>query len=100
MAGLRSIDTPLISEVRGKGLLIGVEVEPRLATARMVCEALMKRGILSKDTHGTVLRFAPPLIINSTQIDDALTVIRLAFLDVERHIGLKTSRISDMALAA
>jgi ornithine--oxo-acid transaminase len=96
MAGLRDIDTPLISEVRGRGLLIG----PRLATARMACEVLLEHGILSKDTHHTVLRFAPPLIITSSQIDEALVAIRRALLQVERSIGLKTTRISDEALAA
>jgi ornithine--oxo-acid transaminase len=100
MAGLRDIDTPLISEVRGRGLLIGVEIEPRLATARMACEVLLEHGILSKDTHHTVLRFAPPLIITSSQIDEALVAIRRALLQVERSIGLKTTRISDEALAA
>jgi ornithine--oxo-acid transaminase len=100
MTGLRDIDTPLISDVRGKGLLIGVEIEPRLASARAACEALLEHGILSKDTHGTVLRFAPPLIITSSQIDEALVTIRRALLDVERSIGLKTTRITDDALAA
>jgi ornithine--oxo-acid transaminase len=100
MAGLRDIDTPLISDVRGKGLLIGVEIEPRLASARAACETLLEHGILSKDTHGTVLRFAPPLIITSSQIDEALVTIRRALLDVERSIGLKTTRITDEALAA
>ena len=100
MTGLRDIDTPLISEVRGKGLLIGVEIEPRLTNARMACEVLLEHGILSKDTHGTVLRFAPPLIITSSQIDEALVTIRRALLEVERSIGLKTTRINDEALAA
>ena len=100
MAGLRDIDTPLIAEVRGKGLMIGVEIEPRLAPARSVSEALMHQGVLTKETHHTVIRFAPPLIITSSQIDDALELVRRALLDVERAIGLKTTRIGDAALAA
>ena len=58
---LHAIASPLIREVRGKGLLIGLEVQP--GKARVLCERLLQRGILSKDTHDTVLRFAPPLII-------------------------------------
>ncbi len=73
---LRQIRSPLIREVRGKGLLIGVEVDPARVSARAVCEALMARGILSKETHHTVVRFAPPLIITREQIDGALEQIR------------------------
>ena len=76
MRALSAIDSPLITGVRGKGLLIGVDIDPKLATARKVCEALMANGILSKDTHDTVLRFAPPLIITAEQIDAAVDVIR------------------------
>ena len=60
LAKLRAIDHAAIVEVRGKGLLIGVEIDPAFASARAVCEGLLARGVLSKDTHGTVVRFAPP----------------------------------------
>jgi len=83
MRGLLAIDTPLITEVRGRGLLIGVDIDPRFASARRVCEALMDNGILSKDTHDTVVRFAPPLVIGKTEIDDALATIRLTLKSVE-----------------
>jgi ornithine--oxo-acid transaminase len=72
LCGLRS---PYIKEVRGKGLLIGVELHPEAGGARRYCEALMKRGLLCKETHSHVLRFAPPLIITRDQIDWALTQI-------------------------
>ena len=71
---LRAIDSPLIKEVRGRGLLIGMEVQH--VAARAICERLMEKGILSKETHETVVRFAPPLIIERKEIDWALEQIR------------------------
>jgi ornithine--oxo-acid transaminase len=79
MRGLRAIRHPAIREVRGKGLLIGLELDPALVSARAFCEQLMERGILSKDTHATVVRFAPPLIITGSEIDAALATIRVVF---------------------
>ena len=76
MRQLRTIESPLIREVRGKGLLIGVEFEPGPVNARLVCEKLLERGILTKDTHHTVVRFAPPLIITRAQIDETVTALR------------------------
>ncbi|MGB5626129.1 MAG: aminotransferase class III-fold pyridoxal phosphate-dependent enzyme, partial [Woeseiaceae bacterium] len=73
---LRAIDTPLVLEIRGKGLFIGVEIDPGYATARDVCKALMKRGLLSKETHDTVVRLAPPLVISKAEIDWAVIQIR------------------------
>jgi ornithine--oxo-acid transaminase len=77
--GLRAIDHPAIREVRGKGLLIGLELEPAFISARAFCEQLMRNGILSKETHHTVVRFAPPLIITAAEIDAALATIRAVF---------------------
>jgi len=71
-AGLRKLSSPLITDVRGRGLLVGIEIDPQQATARLVCEKLMARGILTKETHETVVRLAPPLIINAEQIDWAI----------------------------
>ena len=79
MSGLQAIDCPSILDVRGKGLLIGVEFDRRLVSARTVCERLLDAGVLSKDTHDTVVRFAPPLTITAAQIDEALALIGLAF---------------------
>jgi len=80
---LEDIRSPLIKEVRGKGLLIGVEVDSTKASARDVCERLMRRGILSKETHKTVIRFAPPLVITKEQIDWALDEIRATFKEMD-----------------
>lgn len=80
---LRKIDSPLIREVRGRGLFIGVEINPALASARAVCEALMIRGLLSKETHETVLRLAPPLVIEETEIDWAVTQISEVLAELE-----------------
>lgn len=79
MAGLRAIRHPAIREVRGKGLLIGMELDPALVSARTFCEELMSNGILSKETHETVVRFAPPLVITEDELDVALSTIRTVF---------------------
>lgn len=76
---LRAIKHPAIREVRGKGLLIGVELDPALLPARVFCEHLMRHGVLSKETHQTVARFAPPLIISKDEIDGALAIIGAVF---------------------
>ena len=76
MQQLNNIKTDLIKEIRGKGLLIGMEIVPEKASARSICEKLMHKGILSKETHETVVRFAPPLIITKEQIDAAVKIIR------------------------
>ena len=75
LAKLRAIDDEAIAEVRGKGLLVGVEIRAEAASAREVCEGLLARGVLSKDTHGTVVRFAPPLVVESAQIDLAVEAL-------------------------
>jgi ornithine--oxo-acid transaminase len=81
---LRAIDSPLIREVRGKGLFIGLEIEPRLASARAVCEALMQRGLLSKETHATVVRLAPPLIIARAELDWAVDQITAVLSEMDK----------------
>ncbi len=73
---LSEINSPNIKEVRGKGLLIGVELQPEAGGARRFCEALEKKGILAKETHERVIRFAPPLVIDKATIDWALPFIR------------------------
>ncbi len=73
---LEAIDSPLVSEVRGKGLFIGIEIDPEKGSARAICEALMERGLLSKETHATVVRLAPPLVISRAEIDWAVTQIQ------------------------
>ena len=83
MEQLRAIDTPLISEIRGRGLFIGVEIDPALCSARQVCEMLMDRGLLSKETHETVVRLAPPLIISREEIDWAVSQIREVLAEID-----------------
>lgn len=73
---LSEINSPHIKEVRGRGLLIGVELKPSAGGARRFCEAMEKNGILAKETHENVIRFAPPLIIDKATIDWALPIIR------------------------
>ncbi len=69
---LRAIDSPAITAVRGRGLWVGVEIDPAVASARHVCELLMEQGVLSKETHDTTIRFAPPLVIDRVDLDWAL----------------------------
>jgi ornithine--oxo-acid transaminase len=87
LSKLRGIDHPAIREVRGKGLLIGVEIDPAYATARQVCERLLEGGVLSKDTHGTVVRFAPPLVVESEHLDLAVAALRAALQPFSRPRG-------------
>lgn len=72
---LQQIQSPLIKEIRGKGLFIGIEINAKYASARDVCLQLMEHGILSKETHETVVRLAPPLVITREQIDTAVKAI-------------------------
>ncbi|MBP8297828.1 MAG: ornithine--oxo-acid transaminase [Burkholderiales bacterium] len=78
---LHALRSPLIRDVRGKGLFIGVEVDPARVTARAVCESLLKHGVLSKDTHGTVIRFAPPLTIAREELDIAVDALEAALAE-------------------
>ena len=73
---LSEIPSPHVKEVRGKGLLIGVELRESAGGARRFCEALQEKGILAKETHDNVIRFAPPLVIDKETIDWALAPIR------------------------
>ena len=73
---LSEIPSPHVKEVRGRGLLIGVELKEGAGGARRFCEALQTEGILAKETHERVIRFAPPLVIEKDTIDWALPRIR------------------------
>ncbi len=73
---LSEIPSPHVKEVRGRGLLIGVELKPEAGGARRFCVALQEKGILAKETHDNVIRFAPPLVIDKDTIDWALPSIR------------------------
>ena len=76
---LKAINHPCIKTVRGQGLFIGIELDPAVISARKFCEMLMDEGVLSKDTHHIVARFAPPLMINKEQLDWAIAKIALTF---------------------
>lgn len=75
MTKLKTLTSPLIKEVRGKGLLIGLELKKEAGGARKYCEELMKLGLLCKETHDNVIRFAPPLVITKQEIDWAFEQI-------------------------
>jgi ornithine--oxo-acid transaminase len=72
MERLRGLNSPAIRDIRGRGLLVGVEIDPGRADARHVVEELMRRGVLSKETHDTVIRLAPPLVIGQADLDWAV----------------------------
>jgi ornithine--oxo-acid transaminase len=69
---LRAIKSPALKDVRGRGLWVGAEIDPAVASARTACERLLDKGVLSKETHRTVVRLAPPLVIARADLDWAL----------------------------
>ena len=75
---LDGIRSNLVREVRGRGLMLAIEMHPQAGDARRYCEALRGRGILAKDTHGHTIRIAPPLVITPDQVDWALEQIEAA----------------------
>lgn len=77
---LRGVNSKHVKVIRGKGLFIGVELHPKAGGARRFCEALMQRGILCKETHTHVIRFAPPLVITKAEIDWAMESIKEVLL--------------------
>jgi ornithine--oxo-acid transaminase len=72
LSGLSQIKSPYVKEVRGRGLMIGVELHPDAGGARLFCQELAAKGLLCKDTHEDTIRFAPPLVITQEEIDWAL----------------------------
>lgn len=80
MDQLRQIDSPHIKEVRGRGLLVGIELNDSAGGARRFCEALQHEGVLCKETHQTIIRLAPPLVIDQEEIDWALERIKRVLL--------------------
>nr|WP_309246853.1 aminotransferase class III-fold pyridoxal phosphate-dependent enzyme [Ramlibacter montanisoli] len=79
---------PLIRDVRGRGLWIGVDIEPSCTTARDLVERLALAGVLSKETHDTVIRFAPPLTISHELMDRAVEIFRQVVVQKHRELGL------------
>jgi ornithine--oxo-acid transaminase len=84
LSRLRTLSSPVLKEVRGRGLWAGAEIDPRVASARDVCERLLGKGVLSKDTHDTVVRLAPPLVIARTDLDWALDRFEEVLRDIAR----------------
>jgi len=81
---LRAIRSPALKAVRGRGLWAGAEIDPRFARARDACERLLAKGVLSKETHHTVVRLAPPLIIERYDLDCALDRFEEVMRELER----------------
>lgn len=84
LSQLRQLSYPWIKAIRGKGLWIGLEVDGQMVSARELCLKLLVEGVLTKETHDTVIRFAPPLIINQNDLDWALNKIFMVFDTVYR----------------
>ncbi len=80
---LQNIKSPLIKEVRGLGFWYGVEFNKEFVSAREVCERMLTKGVLTKDTHKTVVRFAPPLIITKEELDYGLNGFEEAIRELE-----------------
>ena len=80
LAELKQIKHPWIKAIRGKGLWIGLEVNTDLIGARAICLKLLEVGLLTKEAHQSVIRFAPPLIIQKAEIDEALNKLRSVFV--------------------
>ena len=80
---LHRLRSPVLKDVRGRGLWVGAEIDPRFATARMACERLLYKGVLSKETHDTVIRLAPPLVIQRHDLDWALDRFEEVIRDLE-----------------
>lgn len=76
MERLRTIQSPWVKEIRGRGLFIGIELKPEAGGARRFCEALKDRGMLCKETHEHVIRIAPPLVIQKEELDWAFEQVK------------------------
>ncbi len=83
MQRLRTLQSKHVKEIRGRGLFIGVELHPEAGGARRFCEALKDEGLLCKETHEHVIRFAPPLVIGKEDIDWAFDKIKAVLEDLE-----------------
>jgi ornithine--oxo-acid transaminase len=84
LAKLKTLRSRHIREVRGRGLLVGIELRPEAGGARRFCEELMKEGLLCKETHEHVIRFAPPLVIREKDLNWAFKRIKAVFKRLEK----------------
>ena len=83
---LKKIESPVLKEIRGKGLWIGVEINTKIIDGRSICKLLLKKGILSKETHESTIRFAPPLIIEKKEIDWAVQTFKDTLKEIEQGL--------------
>lgn len=83
MTRLKAVAHPAIRDVRGLGLWVGVEIDPAFAAARTVCERLADAGLLTKETHDTVVRFAPPFVVTRDELDWAVKTFAQVLHDIE-----------------
>jgi|DEB19_MinimDraft_2_1074335.scaffolds.fasta_scaffold15317_3 ornithine--oxo-acid transaminase len=82
---LKLINSPLIKEVRGRGLFIGVEIKQEAhVNGNHLAKLLKARGLLSKATHDSTIRLTPPLVINEGQIMEAVDIFKLGIKDLEK----------------
>ena len=79
LAGLKNMNSAKVKEIRGRGLLIGLELTAEAGPARPYCQRLMSEGLLCKETHESIIRFAPPLVITKEEVDWALERIAIVF---------------------
>ena len=84
---LKKIESPVLKEIRGKGLWIGVEINTKIIDGRSICKLLLKKGILSKETHESTIRFAPPLIIEKKEIDWAVQTFKDTLKEIEQDLN-------------
>ena len=84
---LKKIESPVLKEIRGKGLWIGVEINTKIIDGRSICKLLLKKGILSKETHESTIRFAPPLIIEKKEIDWAVQTFKDTLKEIEQSLN-------------
>jgi ornithine--oxo-acid transaminase len=91
LVSLRQLGSPLVREVRGKGLWVGVDFDPARVSARQIAKRLAARGVLTKETHGTVIRLAPPLVISRDDLDWAIEQVREVVAEAEQQPGKRRS---------
>jgi ornithine--oxo-acid transaminase len=83
MKGLKTISHPAIRDIRGKGLMIGIEIDPKIIQGHDLAEKFLQQGILTKETHHVVIRLAPPLVISEALIDRAIETIKRVFAGIK-----------------
>ena len=83
MDGLKTISHRAIRDVRGKGLMVGIEIDPDVIDGHELAEKFLQQGILTKETHKVVIRLAPPLVISEALIDKAIDIIKKVFAEIQ-----------------